>query len=353
MRPSACRRSASSLDEGDPVRPRRRPRVAAVGEGELLVVEVDAGEVAVGGEVGDRVDVRGPAGRRRRGSPPSRPAPVPSRIDATSGTPRSRACVDELLGLRRPACSARPRSTRRRSPRTRTATAGGAGRPAPPARAAHPRAPSTAPTRGRRRAAGAGRCVVAPSRPSARRSADDDERDDRRPEPATPAPTASDDVASAPASDAGRLARSAAASRRGVRQTRRGRRARRPSGVGTMVAQVAGMSHEFGTASTTQPAAPADATPGRRVLDGDALAGSTPRRCGRQQVRLWVRLAVPTASPVMTAWNEPGASASTIASTSRRPRHRHQRARHAGRVQLAPAAGGRRGATGRARARGR
>ncbi len=49
--------SAELGDERHPVRPGGGPRVAAVGEGELLVVDVDAVVTTVGSESGDRIDV--------------------------------------------------------------------------------------------------------------------------------------------------------------------------------------------------------------------------------------------------------------------------------------------------------
>ena len=108
-----------------------------------------------------------------------------------------------------------------------------------------------------------------------------------------------------------------------------------PFRVGTMKRRGAGsIDTMLGTATTTQPAAPADSTPGGESSIATHCAGSTPRASAASRYGCGCGLPCSTASPVMTAWNVIGASASTIGIDEPGPRHRHQRARHAEGVQL-------------------
>ena len=288
VRPSSCRRVGQLLDEGHPVRPRRRPRVATVGEGELLVVDVDAVEVVVGGER-RRWCRRGAA--RWAGSariPAITPASVPSRIDATSGTPlvaRGRrgtrsACVGRDVGLGGDRVDARRPPPERRQLVQRVGACGQLRQGVLDRPVRRPGLHVERP-RGRRRR---GAVVVAAERGDG--DGDGGDRGER---------AAADDRRPPPAVVAGCAAR---------RRHRRGRRASaryvpRSRGVtslsvGTTTRPGAGsIGTMFGTATTTHPAAPAEATPVGESSMATHSAGIDAEAVGGQQVRLGVRLAAP------------------------------------------------------------
>ena len=93
---------------------------------------------------------------------------------------------------------------------------------------------------------------------------------------------------------------------------------RRSFRVGTMIRPgAAGMATMFGTATTTQPAAVADSTPVGESSMATHCTGSTPSRDAARRYGSGCGLPWRTASPVITAWNVIGASASTTASVSR------------------------------------
>ena len=301
---------------------------------------------------------------RRRGAarcagsarmPAITPASVPSRIDGDERDARVAGRVEELLGLvgRRVGLDLDRVDAGRPEPeRRQLVDRVGAGVEVGQRRR---RAPSTAPTRGRRAAPGWRGGGASSPPPSDRR---------RR------SPTSDDDGEHGGAADEQPRRRRAASPRAGrSRRPRPVRRRRRRRGdVGAEVAGVTSLQAVdddaarrrldrrrcWGRRRTTQPAAVADAHAGRRVLDRHAL-GRGRRRARAAASRYGSGCGLPsrTSSPVTTAWNVIGASSSTIGVDEPPPRHRHQRARHAEGVELGAAAGGRPAATARARGPGR
>ena len=252
------------------------------------------------------------------------------------------------------------RWSRRRWPRTRTATPRGARRPEPRGRGARRRAPSTAPTRGGPTAP-VGRAGSRPAPPSRRH------RRRRRASPNAAAPTherdhraQSDQHPSAPPAVAVAGRRTAVRRRlviagTGVARHQRAevldvdadeRRHDHPPGSGVDRDVVAHGQDDAARRSGGRHA-------GRRVLDGDAIDRVDTEGGGGPQVGLGVRLAA-----VDRVAGDHGLERARGERLGHRvdqaaPRHRDERARHALLDELVRGVATRPGATGRAAARGR
>ena len=271
VRPSACSAVGQFGDERDPVRPGRRPGAAAVGEGERLVVEVDAVVVALLGERGDGADVRAALRRigEQRGHLPGVHA-VGDRRDDRRALGAGR--LDEQRRPPRPArCRAR-RSSSPRSPGTRTVRPRAATCRTRRRWGRRRRAPSTAPTR-------RSGCPVAAGRGLHRGASTGDERPRRR-------GSGDDRRRRSAASDArwsGSAPHRATPSRGGVELGER---------VDDRVAGSGSIGTTLGTTITRQPASTAERSPvvessiATHSVDVDAEA------LGRRGVRLGVGLAV-------------------------------------------------------------
>ena len=257
------------------------------------------------------------------------PASVPSRIDGDDRHARGRGRRRRTPRRLGRACSARPRSCRHRWPGTRTARPGGACRRAP-------RASGSASSSAQYGAqactfSAPGRRGGASSPPPSTTIADHHERDqrdgdgDHAPSRATVVPRRRGGVVGpsrrAPARVGGGVAATNAPRSSGVTsaQRRHDVRARRPDRSATRLGRRRRRSRP------PPPTSRRSASPRwRRTAPGRRRARRRPAGTARDAACRWS-----TASPVMTAWNVIGASASTTASTSRLPRHRDERARHA------------------------
>ena len=95
----------------------------------------------------------------------------------------------------------------------------------------------------------------------------------------------------------------------------------------------AGIGTTFCTATTTQPAASADAMPVGESSIATHDSGSTRSSSAARRYGSGCGLPFITMSPVMTVWNEPGGSCGHDDIGERLPRHRHEPARHAAQTQ--------------------